>query len=301
MKICCLFFLIVMTLGVQAQVKVKELTEQDSFEINLIFQDVILEKNRPAQSIRHMSINACDVSPCLIAPGVSQRISVSNNIINTRCRIDAPEWGWQKVWSGTGTINFVTPVTYDDAILTVTCENQLFDQFSQSLVVQTNQESCSNSVYPPGLILISNEYATFNDGADFGTSINATFELTLNINEFAAVSGVSLPANFRRGFLLTSPPTQQQFEQLTFSVSTCPGDFTDNGTVCKRVLNNDSLIKFSTRPEDADSPFQYCMLEPDTQYYFNFITTPSPYTVAPSCQNGINSCTIYYQETFFNP
>ena len=278
----------------QAQTQVYELTDQDSLDIDINQQSLNLIQANNLPEINELSISGCSIGPCQVVPGINRQVTVITT--NTsRCRVDAPELGWQQLWTGAGTRHFLTPVVEVDTTLTVTCDNPQFAMVSTALEVHMEQSTCSNTIYPPGLSIVTGAYANYNDGFDFGTTTNASFELTLSTNQFAALSGVSLPANFRRRVVLTDPPTQRLIEQATISVSTCPGDFTESGAVCLMVVDNSSNLFFSTRPEDADHPINFCVLEPDTPYYINYVTSPSPYTNAPNCQ-GSNSCTIFYSE-----
>ncbi|MFC3193135.1 hypothetical protein ACFODZ_02660 [Marinicella sediminis] len=199
-------------------------------------------------------------------------------------------------WTGSKNASGSQQVTFSqDATVTLTCGTA-----SRNVNVDFNENSsCSSSVYPPGLNRVSGTYAEYNDGLNFGEDTNVTFELSINNDQFAALSGVNMNSNTRRRITFTAPPTQQFFDQAMIAVSECPGDFTDSGTVCTRVVTNNSGLFFSTRPADVDSPFNFCVLDPTKTYYFNYVTSPSPYTTAPTCQDG-SRCTFFYSEGVMN-
>jgi len=200
-------------------------------------------------------------------------------------------------WSGAKTISGQQQVTFSqDGSVSITCGTA----GTRTVNVDFNENSsCSTSVYPPGLTRLNGTYQQFNDGSDFGTDTDASFELSIQTSQFAALSGVTMPTNLRRRIVLTDPPTQQFMTQGMIAVSECPGDFTDSGATCKIIVDNNSTVFFSTRPADVSSPLDFCVLDPAKTYYFNYVTTPSPYTTLPTCQSG-TTCTFFYGEAVLN-
>ncbi|MFC3195281.1 hypothetical protein ACFODZ_13595 [Marinicella sediminis] len=160
---------------------------------------------------------------------------------------------------------------------------------------------CTTEVYPPGLARVDGVYANYNDGVEFGNSTNVTFEANIAISTFLTLSEFSFdqPDTRRRITLVTAPTNYDPIEAGTISVSTCPGDFSQTAECVFNVTNNSTLF-FSTRPSDAGSPFNFCILDPTQSYYINYITTPDPYNQAPNCANGAQSCAFFYSEAVMN-
>lgn len=196
-------------------------------------------------------------------------------------------------WAGSVGTSGPRTVTFSgNTTVTLTCDSTV----NRSVAVTYNENSsCTNSVFPSGLSRVSETYAENNDNAPFGTSTNVDFELSLNTNQFATLSGVQVPSNFRRRIGLVSPPTQQFIDQGTISVSECPGDFTVSGAACIINVTNNSEFRISSRPADA-SDSRYCVLDPTKTYWFNYVTSPDPYNQPPTCQGGGTRCTFFYKE-----
>ncbi len=157
-------------------------------------------------------------------------------------------------------------------------------------------QTCNDSVYPPGLLLVEGEYATFNDTYPFGVSTNTSFELEINTSRFVALSGFKMPQDsFKRRIVFEQAPTNyNMMSQATISISECPGDFSATAA-CVRVVNNFTTWFFST--DTADDPNLYCILDPNKTYFINYVLSPDAYNEAPACKNPAdNKCAVFYTE-----
>jgi hypothetical protein len=238
--------------------------------------------------INFFRVNNQSNNATVTPPGTATISWDADNISSCSANSTPTVTGWTGSKSATGSQS----VTFtQDATVTLTCGTAV----STVNVDYNENSSCSSSVFPPGLNRLDDPYTDYNDGFAFGASTNASFELSINTDQFATLSGVSLPSNFRRRLQFVPPPTQTFFEEATMSISECPGDFTDGGALCKWTVFNNSSIRFSTFASDVGSPFNYCVLDPSKTYYLNYVTSPDPYVTAPACESG-NRCTFFYSE-----
>jgi hypothetical protein len=240
--------------------------------------------------INFFTVDNQSPSAVVAPPGTATIAWDADNVSSCTASANPALAGWNGSKSATGS----QQVTFSqDGSVSISCGAA----GSRTVNVDFNENSsCSTSVYPPGLTRLSGTYEQYNDQSSFGTDTDASFELSIQTSQFAALSGVTLQSNFRRRIVFTDPPTQQLMSQGMIAVSECPGD---SGALCKFVVDNNSTVFFSTRPEDVNSPLNYCVMDPTKTYYFNYVTSPSPYTTQPSCQSG-TTCTFFYGEAVLN-
>jgi hypothetical protein len=199
-------------------------------------------------------------------------------------------------WSGTQAASGSRQATFtQDAVVTLTCSTA-----TRNVNVTYNENSsCDSSVYPSGLNRVNSTYAENNDNFNFGESTNATFLLDVGNSQFATLSNFSYPqSNARRRVVFAPAPTNHNLMDVsTISVSECPGDFTNGGATCLfENVHNQSTLFFSTRSSDIGSAF--CVLDPAKTYYINYVTSPAPYSISPSCASaGDQVCAFFYSES----
>ena len=160
---------------------------------------------------------------------------------------------------------------------------------------------CSSDVYPPAHTRISGLFRDINDGFDFGESTNTSALLSFHITRFYALSEFGTDRlDFRRRIVFEDAPSSHNLMRIgTFSVSECPGDFTETAR-CRKQIQSLSTLFFSTRPDD--DPELYCLLEPGERYYINFIHSPDPYGASSECRNSShNECAMFFSETTLSP
>ncbi len=234
----------------------------------------------------------------VVGPSTSATVTWSTTDVNN-CSASAnpavPGWsGSVATQGGAG-----TAVTIDqDTVLTLTC-----DSLQRTVsVTYTQNSSCTTSIYPAGLSIVQATYASRNDDQPFGVSTNTSFELDMQNTTFHSLSGFSFPqADSRRRINLVDAPTQRQIDQSTMSISECPGDFSPTAACVIPISTSlpNSVVLFSTKP--ADNPDFFCILDPTKTYYANFVNSPDPYNVTPSCAIGSNiACTVFYSENLQN-
>jgi hypothetical protein len=288
----CLIGLLLCSLS-HAGTLVYELTASGSLDIKTDDSEVALDENSLSTRVFSLSIDNCSASTCLVDPGLTH--TLSTNVRATRCRMDIPELGWYQFWEGDGTAQFTSPVLDSDVTINVSCDNDQYDVDSDSMTVLMDPDTCIFVQYPPNLLMKSDTYEDFNDGSPFGQSTNASFEMTLRTDEYMVLDSISLPADTRRRFTMVSPPTQRLLAVSTISISRCPGDFTAETAICEFQVTNNSVLRFSTRPSDQGGA--YCVMEPDTDYYINYVHSPDPLNTPPVCLDPQDSsCTFFGSE-----
>ena len=287
------------TFSAWSQSRVYELTDQDTLEFQLNTEAITYRFDlRQETRIASLYINGCTTSPCPVFPD-SDNFFLVTTVQTERCRLDVPELSWQFLWTWSGSGQISYPEIDQAVTITVTCENNQYDQVSQTIETEVIPAVCNTTPTPPGLSMVYDQYVNYNDGFDFGTSTDATFDATVGVDEYMVLDSISMQDNTRRRLVFTSPPDQRLLDVSTISVSRCRGDFTEQAACVMQVNNNLNLF-FSTRPTDASSPLDFCVLEPNTDYYINYIHSPDPFTIAPSCADGLSSCTFFYREAILN-
>lgn len=167
-------------------------------------------------------------------------------------------------------------------------------------VTYTQNSSCSTNIYPAGVSIVQATYQSINDNEPFGVSTNTSFLLDMSIGSFHSLSGFKFDqVNARRRVVFSEAPTNfRLMSSGTMSISECPGDFTSTAA-CVIPVNNGSTVLFSTRASDTSSAF--CKLDPTKTYYANYIHSPNPGVVSPSCASSQNqTCAMFYTETELN-
>lgn len=179
----------------------------------------------------------------------------------------------------------------------LTCKNAVQSE-SAYIAYNSNSTECSENVYPSFLSRISGEYVDINDGQLFGDSTHTSVLVNLNVNSFGTYANFGTDrVNFRRRIVFEDTPTNyNHFDLGTYSVSHCPGDFTQNAQ-CRGQVHSATTLRFSTNPADQNNS-TYCYLERGVMYYINFVTTPDPYGIIPYCRNtSHDECAMFYTES----
>lgn len=161
-------------------------------------------------------------------------------------------------------------------------------------VFKNGFEPPCNAIDPPVVTVTEyHDYPSLNDNQPFGESTSTSFELNLQTNRYAVVSGFSLPSGKRRMVFENAPTNYHLADRFSISVSECPGDFTATAT-CLMQAHNSSTLFFTTNSHD---PVSWCKLEAGKEYFINYILTPEPFTDLPTCANPSHSrCAIFYSE-----
>ncbi len=203
-------------------------------------------------------------------------------------------------WSGSKATSGSQNVTITGStVVTLTCDN--LPPRNINITYQTSgNPNCSTSVYPPNTNKLEMTYAEANDGALFGTNTGATIEENINLSQFLALSDFYTDnVNYRRRIATFPAPTgpgNKPWLAISWSISECPGDFSETTATCTGALIPNQEIAISTR--QSGEPSFYCIIQPGVRYYLNIIHDITPYDGSPgSCASSSDQfCTIFASE-----
>ncbi len=159
---------------------------------------------------------------------------------------------------------------------------------------------CTTNVYPgPGLAIKNYNYATLKDGNEFGTTTSGNVAITINNTNFASVEFTTpniQPFSRRINFVTAPLHIGNKADKTSFSISSCPGDYSQNAECVVTVNNNGGNVKITTL-SGYDGVAGYCVLDPNTTYYMNFVNKENPYVGSPQCLDpGDAVCTPFFSE-----
>ncbi|MGJ8662924.1 MAG: hypothetical protein ACSHWU_04695 [Marinicella sp.] len=293
-----LLFLMSFSGLVLGETRTYDFNQGSTFQINQVETTYTLE-SFPDFDLLTSFLGPCDQDECNVLPDTSfdltYTVTGSDACTGLNGTVD-----WQTAHPAVdGEHSIPISSITEDTVFTLSCSDSISGQ-TNTRSVQINLDNspqCSADIYPPNLTRLSSTYQFFNDGYDFGETTHTDVLINLATSEFITLSDFGLTElNFRRRIDFVSAPTNyNRISQATVSISECPGDFTET-SICNYLVENFRSIRFSTN--QADNPLLYCILEPGTNYYINFVLSPSPYTEPPSCDSENDfECAIFYTET----
>lgn len=161
--------------------------------------------------------------------------------------------------------------------------------------------ACEENVYPNFTQKLEMTYEEAHY-FPFGESTGGTIRERFSIDRFLALSDFFTDrTDFRRRIATfpASPADGRPWYAMSWSLSECPGDFTETAT-CRGVLVPYGEMFFSTRPSDGDpapGP-DYCIMQPGVRYYLNFVHDVEPYdeTMGRCADPSDTSCAILTSE-----
>lgn len=184
------------------------------------------------------------------------------------------------------------------------CSNQ-FGSTSRQVTVTVNEDpvdpTCAGIQMPPLTTQqpLTTTYADANDGQPFGASTNTNNRTTYSINQLLIMSNFSTSQQnfYRRLQFLPTPSSSDAAFANTISISTCPGDFNQETAVCVGIADPGSSSQFLIST-DPGAPSNYCIIQPNTTYYLNFIHDMTPFDSNPGrCLFTTDtSCEIFFHE-----
>ena len=209
-------------------------------------------------------------------------------------------------WSGPKSVAGSQNITItEDTIVSLTCDSLP----TKSVTIDYTEgvdPSCASVQYPPlSPNKVEMSYAEGNDGFNFGESTGATLVEAFRTDQFLALSNFYISeSNFRRRLSSFPAPTDQRPSYaMTYSVSECPGDFSQSA-ICTGVVygTTTGAIKFSTRSSDINDS-SFCSMVKDKKYYLNFVHDfdPNNNSVQPRCGfETDNACAVFTSEIDIN-
>ncbi len=157
-------------------------------------------------------------------------------------------------------------------------------------------DGCS-SKWPENLDKKSYSYATLK-GNEFGVTTNGDITLNIANDDFASVR-FTTPDNPDFSRRLNFIPAPNQYNKANFttvSISSCAGNFSQSAACVKTIQSNQN-IRITTNPDEQFIEL-YCLLEPNRQYYLNFVNKNDPYSDdPPECLDpDVLSCAVFFSE-----
>ncbi len=166
-------------------------------------------------------------------------------------------------------------------------------------------EGCS-SLWPEGLNKKSYSYATLKDGNEFGTTTNGNILLNIKINDFASLKFTTPddPEFSRRLNFVYPPAVNKPGQFATVSISHCPGDLSvppQNAIPsvgCSKKVRTHGGTFIITTKQSYNDVNSVCVLDPNIEYYMNFVIKEDPYSEnGPVCFDPNDTvCALFFSE-----
>lgn len=263
-----------------------------------VFSDIIETTKRLGQiSVQPISRGKCKMTAMnknktkliiLISISISPLNGFSKNV-----ELDEPrEFNWNKE----NDIECMSSVHSDENIV---CHIKNSSTETKTIAVAVDGgTSCSSEIYPEGTTGHFDTYANVNDGAPFGTDTGATMIESFGTNQFLSLSEFYTDRTefSRRIQTFPSPSDTNLWYAATYSISECPGDFTQTAQ-CKGVIVPFHTIFITT--VTGEVPDNYCQIEAGKMYYINYIHDIDPFDSTPGRCASLDHtvCSMFTSET----